>query len=315
MKNILVTGGAGFIGSNLCHKLVKNSENNILCIDNLQSGNVKNIEDLILLDNFNFIEQDINIPMDFKCNQIYNAACPASPVAYQKDPLGVLDTNYIGMKNLLELAKKNSAKIMQFSTSEVYGDPIQHPQKETYFGNVNPIGIRSCYDEGKRVAEALCFTYQRIHNIDIKVIRIFNTYGPNMDINDGRVISNFIVAALKCENIKIYGDGNQTRSFQYISDLINGIITYMNSKEIFAGPLNLGNPEELNILELAKLIIKKTNSKSMIEYCELPQDDPSKRKPDISAAKKHLNDWSPKVSLSEGLDKTISYFKERLIEA
>ena len=310
MKRILVTGGAGFLGSHLCRRLV-NEGNYVICIDNLYTGKMSNIEDLLNKDNFEFINHDITKPIKLKVDQIYNAACPASPPAYQKSPTYTLKTCFIGIMNMLELAKKNNATMLQFSTSEIYGDPEVHPQTEDYRGNVNPIGIRACYDEGKRVGETLMFDYFREFGNKIKVIRIFNTYGPNMDINDGRVVSNFITQALRGEDITIYGDGTQTRSFCYVDDLIESVIRMMNSDEQFAGPVNLGNPGEFTMLELAELVIKLTKSKSKIVFKELPSDDPTKRKPNISLAKEKLN-WEPKINLENGLKKTIKYFKEEL---
>ena len=310
MKKILVAGGAGFLGSNLCRKLLKKGSY-VICLDNLFTGRKENIKDLLDNKNFEFIEHDIQTPIDLKVDQIYNAACPASPPAYQKSPTNTTKTCVLGLINLLELATKNNATILQFSTSEIYGDPIVHPQTEDYRGNVNPIGIRACYDEGKRVGETLMFDYAREFGTKIKVIRIFNTYGPGMDKNDGRVVSNFIVQALKGDNITIYGEGKQTRSFCYVDDLINGIIKMMNSKEEFQGPVNLGNPGEFTMLELADLVIKLTNSKSKIDYKPLPSDDPTQRKPDISLAKKELK-WTPKIKLEKGLLKTIDYFKKEI---
>lgn len=313
MKISLVTGGAGFIGSNLCERLIIEG-NFVYCLDNLYTGKLKNIEILLKNKNFKFINEDIrtfNINT-IKVDEIYNAACPASPPAYQKDSIYTLETNIIGTKKMLELATLNKAKMLQFSTSEIYGNPLVHPQIEEYLGNVNPIGIRSCYDEGKRVAETYCFDYKRQKNTLIKVIRIFNTYGKNMDKNDGRVISNFITQSLQNKDITIYGDGTQTRSFCYVDDLVNGIIKMMNTDDEITGPINLGNPQEFSMKELAEIIIKKTSSKSRIIYMELPKDDPIKRKPDISKANKYLN-WIPTITLNQGLDKTIEYFKQVLI--
>ena len=312
MKNrILVTGGAGFVGSNLCKRLVQDEKNYVIALDNLFTGRIENINEMLDLPNFEFINHNVQNPIDIKINQIYNAACPASPPAYQKSPTDTTKTCILGMLNMLELAKKYGARIMQFSTSEVYGDPIEHPQSESYRGNVNPIGIRACYDEGKRCAETLCFDYNREFGIDIKVIRIFNTYGINMDPNDGRVVSNFIIQALNGEDITIYGDGTQTRSFQDIDDLVEGIIRMMNnSKKEFLGPVNLGNPGEFTMLELADKIIKLTKSASRIVHLPLPSDDPTQRKPDISVAFKELEGWKPKINLSKGLEKTIEYFKK-----
>jgi len=309
-KRILVAGGAGFLGSNLCRKLLDNGDY-VICLDNLFTGRKSNIEDLLDNKNFEFIEHDIQKPIDLKVDQIYNAACPASPPAYQKSPTNTTKTCVLGLINLLDLATKNNATILQFSTSEIYGDPLVHPQVEEYRGNVNPIGIRACYDEGKRVGETLMFDYAREFGTKIKVIRIFNTYGPAMDKNDGRVVSNFIVEALEGKDITIYGDGTQTRSFCYVDDLIDGIIKMMNSKDSFQGPVNLGNPGEFTMLELADIVIKLTKSKSKIVYKPLPSDDPTQRKPDISLAKKELK-WSPKVKLEQGLKKTIDYFKKEI---
>ncbi len=310
MKRILVTGGAGFLGSHLCRKLV-NDGNYVICMDNLYTGRMSNIEDLLDNKNFEFIKHDVTKRINLKVDQIYNAACPASPPAYQKSPTYTVKTCFLGVMNMLDLAKKNNATMLQFSTSEIYGDPEVHPQTEDYRGNVNPIGIRACYDEGKRVGETLMFDYFREFGSKIKVIRIFNTYGPNMDINDGRVVSNFITQALKGEDITIYGDGTQTRSFCYVDDLIESIVKMMNSDESFAGPVNLGNPGEFTMLELANLIIKLTKSKSKIVFKELPSDDPTKRKPNISLAKEKLG-WEPKINLEKGLKKTIIYFKKEV---
>jgi len=310
MKKILVTGGAGFLGSNLCKRLVEQG-NYVICLDNLFTGRIQNIENLLDKDNFEFIEWDVTKPIDLKVDQIYNAACPASPPAYQKSPTSTTRTCVLGAMNMLDLATKNNATILQFSTSEVYGDPLVHPQVESYRGNVNPIGIRACYDEGKRVAETLMFDYAREYGTKIKVIRIFNTYGTNMDMNDGRVVSNFIVQALNGEDITIYGDGTQTRSFCFVDDLIEGIIRMMNSDELFQGPVNLGNPGEFTMLELAEKVIKHTNSDSKIVFKDLPKDDPTQRKPDISLAKEKLN-WEPHINLDEGIDKSIDYFKKEL---
>ena len=308
MKKALVTGGAGFIGRNLCKGLLLQGYK-VIAVDNLYTGNLKNIEEFRENKNFEFINHDITIPLKIEVDEIYNLACPASPIHYQKDPIFTFKTSVMGTLNMLELVKASNAKILHASTSEVYGDPLQHPQKESYWGNVNPIGIRSCYDEGKRAAECLCADYFRAFNINVKIIRIFNTYGPFMDPKDGRVISNFIVSAIKNKEITIYGDGKQTRSFQYVSDLIEGIVAYMNLNEIFIGPINLGNPEEFTILELAekiKYLIPK--SKSNLTFNPLPEDDPKRRRPYIKLAKEKLS-WSPKTSLEEGLKKTIEYFK------
>ena len=282
---ILVTGGAGFIGSHLCRRLL-NEGNDVICVDNLFTGSKDNISDLLLNERFEFCFQDVTEPLEFlNIDQIYNLACPASPVHYQYNPVKTIETNIIGAINVLNLAKINNARVLQASTSEVYGDPLMHPQKETYWGNVNPIGIRSCYDEGKRAAETLFFDYHRQFGVNIKVARIFNTYGPNMQKNDGRVVSNFIVQALEGENITIYGDGKQTRSFCYVSDQVDGLIKLMNSDVNVTGPINIGNPCELTVSEIANFIVSMTESTSQIVYQDLPADDPQKRKPDISLAK------------------------------
>ena len=309
MKKILVTGGAGFIGSHLCKKLTE-GRNHVICLDNFYTGSRENIKSLLGMSNFEVIESDIEQKINIEVDEIYNLACPASPPHYQFNPVKTVRTSVVGIANMLELAKKNNAKILQASTSEIYGDPIEHPQKETYWGNVNPIGIRSCYDEGKRCAETLMMDYHRQFNTDIKIVRIFNTYGPNMHPNDGRVVSNFIVQALKEEDITIYGNGNQTRSFCYVSDLVDGLTRMMETTD-FTGPVNLGNPSERTITNLAELIIKKVNSKSNVIYKPLPSDDPVKRKPDITLANTRLN-WSPKVEINEGLEYTIEYFKNKL---
>ncbi len=310
MKKILVTGGAGFIGSHLCARLIKEG-NDVICADNLFTGSKKNIEKLIDNRRFEFLRHDITKELLVQVDQIYNLACPASPIHYQYDSIKTMRTSVLGAIHMLELAKDVKARILQASTSEVYGNPNVHPQPEEYWGNVNPIGIRSCYDEGKRAAETLFFDYHRQNAIDIKVIRIFNTYGPNMARNDGRVVSNFIVQALKGDNITIYGDGTQTRSFCYVDDLIEGMIRMMESPEGFTGPVNLGNPTEFTMLELAKKVIALTGSKSKIVYKPLPQDDPTQRKPVIDLAKKMLA-WEPSVSLDEGLKKTIAYFESSI---
>lgn len=307
MSRILVTGGAGFLGSHLCDRLIE-AGNEVICVDNLFTGSKDNINHLLSNPKFTFICHDITEPLgDIKVEQIYNLACPASPPYYQYDPIKTAQTSVFGAMNMLELARKVRATILQASTSEVYGDPLVHPQPESYRGNVNTIGIRSCYDEGKRMAETLFFDYHRQHNIDIKVIRIFNTYGPRMDANDGRVVSNFIVQALKGEDITIYGDGNQTRSFCYVDDLIEGMMRMMNSKD-FTGPVNLGNPGEFSMLELAQKVLELTGSDSKLVYMPLPGDDPTQRKPVIDLAKEKL-DWEPTIALEEGLKKTIEYFK------
>ena len=307
MKQILVTGGAGFIGSHLCERLLKDG-NNVICMDNYFTGLKQNI--VHLLDNpyFELVRHDVTFPYYVEVDEIYNLACPASPIHYQIDPVSTTKTSVIGAINMLGLAKRTKARILQASTSEVYGDPIVHPQEESYWGNVNPIGLRSCYDEGKRCAETLFMDYHRQNKVDVKIIRIFNTYGPRMRPDDGRVVSNFIMQALKGEDITIYGDGKQTRSFQYVDDLVEGMIRMMAS-ENFTGPVNLGNPREFTMLELAELVLKMTNSKSKIIFTPLPSDDPKQRKPDITLAKEKLNGWEPKIRLEEGLIDTIKYFK------
>ena len=313
MNRILVTGGAGFVGANLCERLVQNPDNYVIALDNLFTGRLQNLEMCRQYKNFEFIEADVQNPIDIEVNQIYNAACPASPPAYQESPTNTTKTCVYGVINMLELAKKYHAVLLQFSTSEVYGEPEIHPQVETYRGNVNPDGIRSCYDEGKRVAESLCFDYHREFGVKVKIIRIFNTYGKYMDSDDGRVISNFITQALKGEDITVYGDGTQTRSFQYVDDLIEGIIRMMNeSREDFLGPVNLGNPDEFTMLELADMVLEKTESKSKIIYKPLPGDDPTRRQACIDVARRELNGWEPKIALSEGLDRSIAYFKQHV---
>lgn len=306
-KRILVTGGGGFIGSHLCDKLLALG-NEVICVDNFFTGNKSNIRHLLNNTSFEMIRHDVTFPLFLEVDEIYNFACPASPVFYQKDPVQTTKTSVHGAINLLGLAKRVGAKILQASTSEVYGDPSVHPQTEDYWGNVNPIGIRSCYDEGKRCAETLFFDYNRQHQLEIKVIRIFNTYGPRMQPNDGRVVSNFIVQALTNQNITIYGDGNQTRSFCFVSDLVEAIIKMMGTPKEFIGPVNLGNPTEFTMLALAETVLRLTNSKAQIIFEPLPEDDPRQRKPDISLAKKHL-DWEPSIPLEEGLKETIAYFK------
>lgn len=313
MKTILVTGGTGFLGSNLCKRLINNGER-VICIDNNYTGRMSNIKNIINNSNFEFIEHDIcnKLVITEKIDQIYNMACPASPPAYQGiHSIETTKTCVLGSINMLDLAEKNKATILQTSTSEVYGEPLVHPQNESYRGNVNPIGIRSCYDEGKRCAESLFFDYYRNKNVDIKIVRIFNTYGENMDPKDGRVISNFICQALSGKDITIYGDGSQTRSFCYVDDLIDVMILMMNSKKDFTGPVNIGNPSEFTIKELAEKILKKINGNSKIIYKDLPLDDPTQRRPDISLAKKQLN-WEPKIKLDEGLNKAIEYFKKEI---
>ena len=309
---VLVTGGAGFIGSHLCERLL-NEGNYVICLDNFFTGSKNNIKHLLSNPNFELVEHDIVEPYDREVDQIYNLACPASPPHYQYDPVRTVKTSVLGIINTLELAKKYNAKILQASTSEIYGDPHIHPQVESYWGNVNPIGVRSCYDEGKRCAETLMMDYHRQHGIDIRIIRIFNTYGPNMALNDGRVVSNFIIQALENKDITIYGKGAQTRSFCYVSDLVDGMIKMMNNSQGFIGPVNIGNPSERTILNLAELIIDLVGSQSKIIFEKLPSDDPTQRKPDITLAKKELN-WAPEVDIRVGLGKTIKYFKNRLKE-
>ncbi len=309
-KKIMVTGGAGFVGSHLCRRLI-NEGHEVLCVDNFFTGNKDNIIDLLVNPRFELMRHDVTFPIYVEVDQIYNLACPASPIHYQFDPVQTTKTSVHGAINMLGLAKRTKARILQASTSEVYGDPEVHPQPESYWGKVNPIGIRSCYDEGKRCAETLFFDYYRQNQVDIRVIRIFNTYGPNMHPNDGRVVSNFIVQALKNQDITIYGDGSQTRSFQYVDDLIEGMIKMMN-QDGFIGPVNIGNPVEFTIKELAELVLKFIpESKSKIVYKDLPQDDPKQRKPDITLAKEKLS-WEPTIKLEDGLQKTIDYFKHKL---
>lgn len=312
MKRILVTGGAGFIGSFLCEKLLEQGHE-VICLDNFFTGSKRNV--VHLMDNYRFelIRHDITLPIYLEVDQIYHFACPASPVHYQYNPVKTVKTNVMGTINMLGVAKRVKARFLLASTSEVYGDPQVHPQPETYWGHVNPIGSRSCYDEGKRVAETLTMDYHRKSRVDVKIIRIFNTYGPRMAMNDGRVVSNFITQALKNQDLTIYGDGSQTRSFCYVDDLVDGAIRMM-AAENFIGPVNLGNPNEFTMLELAETIIRLTGSRSKIRYLPLPEDDPSQRQPDIRLAREKL-DWEPKVELDEGLKKTILYFDERLSEA
>ncbi len=312
MSRILVTGGAGFIGSYLCEHLL-NEGHEVLCLDNFFTGSKDNIIHLMDNHRFELIRHDITEPIMLEVDQIYHFACPASPVHYQYNPVKTIKTNVMGTINMLGLAKRVKARVMLASTSEVYGDPKVHPQTEEYWGHVNPIGPRSCYDEGKRVAETLMMDYHRQNNVDIKIIRIFNTYGPRMAINDGRVVSNFIIQALRGEDITVYGDGQQTRSFCYIDDLVDGIFKMMK-KENFIGPVNLGNPAEFTILELAKLVIELTGSKSQIKYLPKPQDDPVQRQPDITLAKRELQ-WEPRIPLREGLEKTIAYFDQKLSQS
>jgi len=311
-KRILVTGGSGFLGSHLCERLL-NEGNEVICVDNFYTGTKDNIKHLLGNPYFELIRHDITFPLYVEVDEIYNLACPASPVHYQFDPVQTTKTSVHGSINMLGLAKRLKIKILQASTSEVYGDPTVHPQPETYWGNVNPIGVRSCYDEGKRCAETLFFDYYRQHKLKIKVVRIFNTYGPRMHPNDGRVVSNFIVQALKGEDITVYGDGSQTRSFCFVDDMIDGIIKMMNSDDSITGPINLGNPQEFTILDLAKKVIELTGSRSKIVFKPLPQDDPMQRKPVIDLAREKLG-WQPKIALEEGLKKTIEYFDKLLNE-
>ena len=306
-QTILVTGGGGFIGSHLCELLLSRG-NDVICLDNFFTGSKNNIRHLLSNPSFELIRHDVTIPIELEVDAIYNLACPASPVHYQHDPVQTIRTSILGATNMLDLARRLRIPILQSSTSEVYGDPKEHPQRETYWGNVNPIGIRSCYDEGKRCAETLFFDYHRQYGIPIKVVRIFNTYGPHMHPNDGRVVSNFIVQALKGSDITIYGDGSQTRSFCYVSDLVAGLEAMMRTPNKIAGPINLGNPGEFTVRELAETIIRITGSKSKIVYRPLPQDDPSRRRPDISLARELLG-WKPEIDLEDGLRRTIDYFR------
>jgi len=313
MKRILVTGGAGFVGSHLCESLLK-AGNEVICMDNYFTGKKHKVLHLLNHPYFEIIRHDVSMPYLIEVDEIYNLACPASPVHYQYNPIKTIKTSVMGAINMLGLAKRTKAKILQASTSEVYGDPIIHPQTEGYWGNVNPIGIRSCYDEGKRCAESLFINYHTQNKVRIKIVRIFNTYGPKMEPDDGRVVSNFIIQALQGDDITIFGDGKQTRSFQYIDDLVDGMIRMMNTSDDVIGPINIGNPVEFTMLELAKNIIELTGSKSKIIYLPLPSDDPSQRQPDISLAKENLNGWEPIVPLREGLIKTIDYFDKLLTE-
>ena len=309
-KRVMVTGGAGFLGSHLCERLL-NDGNDVLCVDNFYSGTKDNIEHLVENPHFEMMRHDVTFPLYVEVDEIYNLACPASPIHYQRDPVQTTKTSVHGAINMLGLAKRTKAKILQASTSEVYGDPEVHPQNESYWGHVNPIGIRSCYDEGKRCAETLFFDYHRQHQLDIKVVRIFNTYGPRMHPNDGRVVSNFIVQALSGKDITIYGDGSQTRSFCYVDDLIEGFIRFMASPSDTTGPINIGNPVESTIKELAETIISMVGGKSKLIFNPLPQDDPKQRKPDITLARNKLG-WEPKVKLHDGLSNTVDYFKKFL---
>jgi len=308
MKRILITGGAGFLGSHLCDRLIATGQE-ILCLDNFFTGSKENIRHLLGNPHFEYIRHDITNPIYIEVDQIYNLACPASPVHYQYNPIKTIKTSVMGSINTLGLAKRIKARILQASTSEVYGDPEVHPQQEAYWGRVNPIGIRSCYDEGKRAAECLMMDYHRQNHVDVKIVRIFNTYGPRMAVQDGRVVSNFIVQALKGEAITVYGDGSQTRSFCYVDDLIDGLIRMMDSPEGFTGPVNMGNPEEFTIRQLAETVIRMTGSRSRIIYRPLPQDDPVQRRPDIALAREKLG-WEPRTPLSDGLEKTIAYFRK-----
>ena len=306
-KTVLVTGGAGFIGSHVCEKLIKEN-NNVICLDNFFTGKKNNIEHLLGSPKFELVRHDVTMPFYAEVDEIWNLACPASPVHYQYNPVQTIKTNIMGSVNMLGLAKRTGARILQASTSEVYGDPNISPQPETYWGNVNPIGSRACYDEGKRCSETLFFDYHRQYNVNIKVVRIFNTYGPNMDMNDGRVVSNFIIQALKNEPITIFGDGSQTRSFCYVDDLVQIMYQIINDDSQVPGPFNIGNPSEFTILELAKLVIEMTGSQSQLKFYDLPEDDPKQRKPDIARVASNF-DWQPKVDLVQGLEKTINYFK------
>lgn len=305
----LITGGAGFVGSHLCRRLLAEGHD-VICVDNLFTGRKENIRDLLNNPKFEFIRHDVTFPLHLEVDRIYNLACPASPPHYQHDPIHTMKTSVLGAMNMLGLAKRTGARILQASTSEVYGDPEQHPQSESYWGHVNPVGIRSCYDEGKRCAETLFFDYQRQHGIEIRVVRIFNTYGPNMHPNDGRVVSNFIVQALTNQNLTVYGEGSQTRSFQYVDDLVEGMIRMMDNAQGFSGPVNLGNPGEFTIRELAeKILAMLPESRSRLVFEPLPADDPRQRRPDIALAGQHLG-WAPAISLDQGLGKTIDYFRK-----
>jgi UDP-glucuronate decarboxylase len=311
MKRVLVTGGAGFIGSHLCERLL-NEGNDVLCLDNYFTGSKENIAHLLSNPFFELVRHDVTAPFYAEVDEIYNLACPASPVHYQYNPIKTIKTSVMGAINMLGLAKRVKAKILQASTSEVYGDPSVHPQPEEYWGNVNPIGIRSCYDEGKRCAETLFMDYYRQNDVRIKIVRIFNTYGPRMNPNDGRVVSNFIVQALRGDDITIYGNGKQTRSFQYVDDLVEGLIRMMNTDDAVTGPVNIGNPNEFTMLELAENVLAQAGSTSKIVFRPLPSDDPKQRKPKIDKAYEVLNGWQPKVQLKEGLKKTIEYFRQKL---
>ena len=309
-KRFLVTGGAGFLGSNLCRRLIQIGE--VICVDDFSTGATENIEDLMDFEKFKLVRANVEEELDFECSFIFNLACPASPIHYQKDPLKTIKTNVFGTFNVLELATRNACPVFQASTSEVYGDPLQHPQHESYFGNVNPIGIRSCYDEGKRCAESIFFDYARSFQLEVKVARIFNTYGPGMGVDDGRVVSNFIVQALRNSPLSVYGDGLQTRSFCFVDDLIDGFLAFASSPGRVCGPINLGSEAEFNMLELAKEVCRAAGVEERIEFFPMPEDDPTVRRPDLSNAKQLLN-WEPKVSLADGLDKTVQYFREKLL--
>lgn len=311
MNRVLVAGGAGFLGSNLCKYLLE-KDNKVICVDNFITGSENNLTQFINNPNFEFIKHDVTEPLFINVDQIYNLACPASPIHYQRDPISTIKTSVLGALNLLELAKNNKASILQASTSEVYGDPDVSPQNEDYRGRVNTVGPRACYDEGKRVVETLFFEYYKQYNVKTKIIRIFNTYGPNMNLNDGRVVSNFIIQALMGNDITIYGDGSQTRSFCYVNDLIDGMVKMMNVRSDFIGPVNIGNPQEITILELAEKVIEMTKTDSKLVFKELPRDDPKQRKPDIFLAKNKLK-WEPKIKLNEGLKYTIDYFEKCLL--
>jgi len=311
MKKILVTGGAGFLGSHLCDRLIE-QDHQVIALDSFFTGSEKNVQHLIKHPSFTLIKHDVVDPINIDVlDEIYNLACPASPVHYQYDPIHTMKTSVLGALNVLELARKTGAKVFQASTSEVYGDPSVHPQPEEYWGNVNTIGIRSCYDEGKRAAETLFFDYQRTHHLKIKVVRIFNTYGPRMAADDGRVVSNFIVQALRGEDLTVYGDGSQTRSFCYADDLVEGFIRLMNADDSIIGPINLGNPGEFTMIELAEKVLRLTGSTSKLIHMPLPQDDPKQRRPDITKAKQFLN-WEPTVALEQGLERTIAYFRQAI---